>query len=80
VLPPVAIGLTTSCYQMWQLKPVPGEAPREPDRKDCRRWLQQALRVVEGEFERELGQRYSDLQQALAIIAADAVDHGVLLA
>jgi hypothetical protein len=36
--------------------------------------------VVEAEVQRELAQRYGDLRQALAIIAADAVDHGVLLA
>ena len=30
--------------------------------------------------QRELAQRFGDLQQAMAILATDAVDHGVLLA
>jgi len=78
VLPGVGIALNASCYQLWQ--PRPGAAPRGTEKKDCRRWLQQALRVVEVEMARELAGRFDDLRQALAIIAADAVDHGVLLA
>jgi hypothetical protein len=83
VLPAVSVGLTASCYQMWRAPrdtPAPRESVRGTEKKDCRRWLQQALRVVEAEIERELGGRYDDLRQSLAIIAADAVDHGVLLA
>jgi hypothetical protein len=75
VLPAIAVGLTASSYQLWQPK-----ASKLPEKKDCRRWLQQALRAVEVEVGRELARHYGDLQQALAIIAADAVDHGVLLA
>src|SRR6185437_4918872 len=78
VLPGVGIALNASCYQMWQ--PRAGVAARGTEKKDCRRWLQQALRVVEVEMARELAGRFDDLRQALAIIAADAVDHGVLLA
>lgn len=80
VLPAIAVGLTASSYQMWQPKASKGAAPKLPEKKDCRRWLQQALRAVEVEVGRELARHYGDLQQALAIIAADAVDHGVLLA
>ncbi len=81
VLPGLGIALNTSCYQLWQpRRPQPGVAPRAAEKKDCRRWLQQALRVVEVEMARELSARFEDLRQALAIIAADAVDHGVLLA
>jgi hypothetical protein len=80
VLPVIGVGLNASCYQMWQPKPMAEPAHRGVEKKDCRRWLQQALRVIEVEVARELGHRYSDLQQALAIIGADAVDHGVLLA
>jgi hypothetical protein len=78
VLPGVGIALNASCYQMWQ--PRAGVAARGTEKKDCRRWLQQALRAVEVEMARELAGRFEDLRQALAIIAADAVDHGVLLA
>jgi hypothetical protein len=78
VLPGVGIALNASCYQLWQ--PRAGVPPRGTEKKDCRRWLQQALRVVEVEMARELAGRFDDLRQALAIIAADAVDHGVLLA
>jgi hypothetical protein len=76
VLPAVGVGLTASCYQMWRVRDTSPKA----EKKDCRRWLQQALRVVETEIERELGGRYDDLRQSLSIIASDAVDHGVLLA
>lgn len=78
VLPGLGIALNSSCYQLWQ--PRPAVPPRATEKKDCRRWLQQALRVVEVEMARELAARFDDLRQALAIIAADAVDHGVLLA
>jgi hypothetical protein len=79
VLPAIGVGLTTSCYLKWPPS-AEGGTPKATEKKDCRRWLQQALRVVEAEVQRELAQRYGDLRQALAIIAADAVDHGVLLA
>jgi hypothetical protein len=80
VLPPLGVGLNASCYAMWQPKVSPGGPPKLPDKKDCRRWLQHALREVEVEVGHELNERYAELRQALAIIAGDAVDHGVLLA
>jgi hypothetical protein len=80
VLPAVSVGLTTSCYLMWQPKTSDTASGKGTHKTECRRWLQRSLRVVEGELERELAERYDDLRQALAIIAADAVDHGVLLA
>ena len=80
VLPAISVGLTANCFSMWRPKEGPGGHAKNVEKKNCRRWLQQALRVVEVEMERELVQRYDDLRQALAIIAADAVDHGVLLA
>ncbi|WP_432831267.1 hypothetical protein [Dactylosporangium sp. CA-092794] len=80
VLAPLGIGLNAGSYAMWQPKHTPGAAVKLPDKKDCRRWLQHALREIEVEIGHELGERYADLRQALSIIAADAVDHGVLLA
>jgi hypothetical protein len=79
VLAPIGVGLTAGCYQLWQPKPSAGVSP-SPDKKDCRRWLQQALRVVEVAVGAELDRRYDQLQQVLSIIGTDAVDHGVLLA
>jgi hypothetical protein len=73
VLGEVGVGLTTGCYLMWQQKTT-------SDKRDCRRWLQQAVHVVEVELQRELNQRFADLQEALAAVASDTVDHGVLLA
>lgn len=58
----------------------PGGPPKHADKKDCRRWLQHALREIEVEVGHELGERYAGLRQALLIIGGDAVDHGVLLA
>ncbi|GAA2390547.1 hypothetical protein [Dactylosporangium salmoneum] len=80
VVSPVGIGLNAGSYAMWQPKHAPGGPPKMPDKKDCRRWLQHALREVEVELGHELGARYAELRQALAIVAGDAVDHGVLLA
>lgn len=80
VLASVGIALNPSCFAMWQPKSAPGGLPKQPDKKDCRRWLQHALREVEVELGHELHERYAELGQALAIIGADAVDHGVLLA
>ncbi|MFG2038481.1 hypothetical protein [Dactylosporangium sp. NPDC048998] len=80
VLSPLGIGLNAGSYAMWQPRHAPGGPPKLPDKKDCRRWLQHALREVEVELDHELGERYAELRQALAIIAGDAVDHGVLLA
>jgi hypothetical protein len=80
VLSPLGIGLNAGSFAMWQPKLAPGGPPKLPDKKDCRRWLQHALREIEVEIGHELGERYAELGQALAIIAGDAVDHGVLLA
>lgn len=80
VLPSLGIALNASCYALWQPKVAPGGPPKPADKKDCRRWLQHALREIEVEVGHELGERYSGLRQALAIIGGDAVDHGVLLA
>jgi hypothetical protein len=80
VLPSLGIALNASCYALWQPKTAPGGPPKHADKKDCRRWLQHALREIEVEVGHELGGRYAALRQALVIIASDAVDHGVLLA
>jgi hypothetical protein len=72
LLPPVAIGLSAVCYGMWQQK--------SPDRKQCQGWLQQAIRVLETDLQRELNERFGLLRDALVVVANDAIDHGVLLA
>jgi hypothetical protein len=73
VLGEIGVGLTAGCYLMWQQKTT-------SNKRDCRRWLQQAVQVVEVELQRELNQRFADFQEALATVASDTVDHGVLLA
>ncbi|MFI5916124.1 hypothetical protein [Dactylosporangium sp. NPDC051541] len=80
VVSPLGIGLNAGSYAMWQARHAPGGPPKLPDKKDCRRWLQHALREIEVELGHELSERYAELRQALSIIAGDAVDHGVLLA
>jgi hypothetical protein len=72
LLPPFAIGLSAVCYGMWQQK--------APDRKQCQGWLQQAIRVLEIDLQRELDERFDRLREALAMVGGDTVDHGVLLA
>jgi len=49
VLAPIGIGLNAGSFAMWQPKHAPGGPPKQPDKKDCRRWLQHALREVEVE-------------------------------
>jgi hypothetical protein len=73
VLPPLAVALSAGCYHLWQDKP-------NADRKRCRAWLQQALVAVERELDRELTERFTVLAAAVAAVATDTVDHGVLLA
>ncbi len=71
--PAVGVGLTAGCFLLWQQR-------AGADKRDCRRWLRRAVQVLEVELERELNQRFADLREALAAVAADTVDHGVLLA
>ncbi len=71
LLPPVGIGLSAGCYAAWR---------GGGDRKQCRSWLQQAIHVLEGGLERECTARFDHLRDALSVVAADTIDHGVLLA
>ena len=73
VLPPLGIAVSTGCLQMWQHR---GNA----DKKECRRWLQQAIRAIETGLYRELTRQVADLHEAVTLVVTDAVDHGVLLA
>jgi hypothetical protein len=71
LLPPVGVGLSAGCYAAWR---------GGGDRKQCRSWLQQAIHVLEGSLERECTTRFDHLRDALSLVAADTIDHGVLLA
>jgi GTP-binding protein EngB required for normal cell division len=71
LLPPVGVGLSAGCYAAWR---------GGGDRKQCRSWLQQAIHVLEGSLERECTGRFDHLGEALSVVAADTIDHGVLLA
>jgi len=69
----VGVGLTAGCFLLWQQR-------TGADKREGRRWLQQAVHVVEVELQHGLNQRFADLREALEAIASDTVDHGVLLA
>jgi hypothetical protein len=71
LLPPIGVGLSAGCYAAWR---------GGGDRKQCRSWLQQAVHVLEGSLERECTARFDHLRDALSVVAADTIDHGVLLA
>lgn len=71
LLPPIGVGLSAGCYAAWR---------GGGERKQCRSWLQQAIHVLEGSLERECTGRFDHLREALSLIAADTIDHGVLLA
>jgi hypothetical protein len=70
LLAPIAVALSAGCYSLW----------RGGDLKECRGWLQRAIRALELRLESERAERFERLRQAIAVVAADAVDHGVLLA
>jgi hypothetical protein len=69
LLPAIGVGLSAGCY-----------SARHRDGDRCRGWLRQTVRTLETDLGRELAQRFECLREALAVVAADTVDHGVLLA
>jgi hypothetical protein len=71
LLPPMGVGLSAVCYSARH---------RDSDRTRCREWLRQATQTLEIDLGRELAQRFGYLRDALAVVALDTVEHGVLLA
>jgi hypothetical protein len=71
LVPPIGVGLSATCYSARH---------RDRDRSRCRGWLQQTVHALEIDLGRELAHRFEYLREALAVVAADTVDHGVLLA
>jgi hypothetical protein len=71
LLPPMGVGLSANCYSARH---------RGSDRSRCRGWLQQTVHTLEIDLGREMARRFEYLREALAVVAADTVDHGVLLA
>jgi hypothetical protein len=72
LLAPIGVAVNPSCYDLWRRRDPTGSAR-------CHSWLERALRAVSTGVHDDLNQRYDELRQALGVIAADAVDHGVLL-
>jgi hypothetical protein len=70
LLPPMGVGLSANCYSARH---------SGSDRSRCRGWLQQTVHTLEIDLGREMAQRFEYLREALAVVAADTVDHGVLL-
>ncbi|NJC73696.1 hypothetical protein HC031_28835 [Planosporangium thailandense] len=70
LLPPIGAALSANCY---------GGQPGNTDRGRCRDWLDHTVEALEVELGRELAERFAYLREALAVVAADTVDHGVLL-
>ncbi|GAA1817626.1 hypothetical protein HC028_21010 [Planosporangium flavigriseum] len=71
LLPPVGVGLSATCYSA---------RGHDVDGSRCRGWLAKTMRTLEVDLGCELAQRFEYLHEALAVVAADTVDHGVLLA
>jgi hypothetical protein len=72
VLPPLGIGLSASCYQLWR-----NEEKSDQDR--ARSWLQLAVRGTELELQRLLAERFDAVHLVVFSLVAEAVDHGLLL-
>ncbi|WP_139307126.1 hypothetical protein [Micromonospora pattaloongensis] len=73
VLPEIGLGLSGGCYLRWRNSD-------DADAEAGRAWAQRALHAVEHELLRETGRRFGALRDALAVLLAEAVDHGILLA
>jgi hypothetical protein len=73
LLPPICLAVSGNCHLMWQYRGV-------PDRAEARRWLHQAAAAVRGSVATALDARFAALAEAVEALAAEAVDHGVLLA
>jgi hypothetical protein len=73
IVPPVRVAVSGNCHLMWQYRGV-------PDKADARRWLHQAAQSLDRELGRAVDDRFAALVEAVEALAAEAVDHGVLLA
>jgi hypothetical protein len=73
LLPPIYVAVSGNCHLMWRYRGV-------PDRADARRWVQQAAAGLRQSVGGVLDARFAALAEAVEALAADAVDHGVLLA
>jgi hypothetical protein len=71
LLPPIGVALSAGCYSVLR-----GDA----DGTRCRDWLHKTIQALEADLRREVAERITYLREALAVVAADTVDHGVLLA
>jgi hypothetical protein len=71
LLPPIGAALSAGCYSVLR-----GDA----DGSRCRGWLHKTIEALEYDLRREVAERFTYLREALALVAADTVDHGVLLA
>jgi hypothetical protein len=73
LLPPIGVAVSGNCHLMWRYRGV-------PDKAEGRRWLRQAVQSLERELDRAVTERFALLTEAVEALAADAIDHGVLLA
>jgi hypothetical protein len=73
LLPPICVAVSGNCHLMWQYRGV-------PDRAEARRWVHQAAAALRQSVGGVLDARFAALAEAVDALAADAVDHGVLLA
>jgi hypothetical protein len=73
LLPPIGVAVSGSCHLTWQRRLALDEAAG-------RRWLDRAVRALDAQLEDVLAARFAALAEAVETLAADAVDHGVLLA
>ena len=73
LLPPICLAVSGNCHLSWQYRGV-------PDPGEAGRWLQQATQALRASVGEVFDARFAALAEAVEALAADAVDHGVLLA
>lgn len=73
LLPPIGAAVSGNCHLMWLYRGI-------PDKEAARQWLRHCVSALERELDHAIADRFTALGEAISVLAADAVDHGVLLA
>jgi hypothetical protein len=71
MIPPLGLAVSPACFALWRR--------RAGSLATVRRWLRTVTREIDSQLRAELAGCLADLEQAVATVASDAIDHGMLL-